>query len=107
MCVRLHVGVLSRHKAAVTYELPDTLMGSGLSVVAIGWLLCDRDTSGQVPKVCPCSSPGRLSPAWIYSLETWLPIVCERHGIKTFVSGVHRSCWNVLLLAPGSVRPGP
>lgn len=30
------VCVLSCHKAAVTYELPDTLMGSDMSVVPIG-----------------------------------------------------------------------
>lgn len=39
-CVRVHmrecVGVLSCHKAAVTYELPDTLMGSDMLAVPIG-----------------------------------------------------------------------
>lgn len=77
MCARLHVGVLSRRKAAVTYELPDTLMGSHMSAVALGRLLRDGETSREVWKVGPCSSPGRLSPAWIYCLETLVPIVCE------------------------------
>lgn len=100
--VSVRVGVLSCHKAAVTYELPDTLMGSDMLVVPIGWLLCDHETSRQVLKVCPWSSPGR-SPGWIYSLWILVPIVCERHGIKAFVSHLHRYCWNVLLLALGPV----